>query len=372
MSVRFIHTADWQIGMKAAGLGTAATTVRDARIQSIERILELADDRGVDFLLITGDLFEDNAVDRLLIRKVGDLLARFSRPVFIIPGNHDPLVPGSVWEHPVWAEASNITVAARAEPIELDRCVLYPCPLKEKYSTQDPTSWIDARQSEKIAIGLAHGNVEGLPETEPDYPIPRDASRRRGLDYLAVGHWHSHVPYPEADGSVRLAYSGTHETSKFGERDSGNLLVVEIPARGATPVIECIPTGSLRWMSLRHAVNEEGSLEDVLREVRAIENPETVLLRLSLSGLLFTSDRPRLSSLREIVGARFLFGAVEDEGLIPAPEDDAWIETLPGGPLREAAVRLRQQAVSGTDEQSRTVAARALIELFDLKEQSGT
>jgi hypothetical protein len=36
--IRFIHTADWQIGMKASGLGAAAQVVRDAGLESIERL----------------------------------------------------------------------------------------------------------------------------------------------------------------------------------------------------------------------------------------------------------------------------------------------------------------------------------------------
>ena len=320
--IRFIHTADWQIGMKALGVGSASQTVRDARLASIERLVEIANDRSAELMLVTGDIFEDNAVDRVLVRKVGEMLRSFQGMAYIIPGNHDPLTPGSVWEHAVWRELSNVTVIRENTPIELEECILYPFPLKEKYSTRNPTSWIKAEDSTKIAIGLGHGNVEGLPDMEPDFPIPPDAPARTGLDYLAIGHWHSYAPYPDASGAVRLAYSGTHETTKFGERDSGNVLLVEIEKRGAVPNVECIHTGELNWVTQDIVIDREGALTEVLKVINQIEKPDSTLIRLRLSGVLFASDRAMLNSLIEILEARFLFGILMSEKLIPAPDDD--------------------------------------------------
>ena len=189
--MKFLHTSDWQMGMKADSVGLMADRVRAERLEAAKRVVQTAKEQGAEFILLTGDVFEDNAVDRLLVRKAGEILRAFPGSVYIIPGNHDPLSPGSVWEHGVWQEATNITVFRKPEPVELEGCILFPCPLHEKYSTKNPTAWINAKDVTKPAIGLAHGNVEGIPNGEPDYPIPRDAATRRGLDYLALGHWHS-------------------------------------------------------------------------------------------------------------------------------------------------------------------------------------
>jgi type I restriction enzyme R subunit len=50
--------------------------------------------------------YKHNGVDRVLVQKVADILAGFGGMVYVIPGNHDPLVPGSVWEHPAWKSMS--------------------------------------------------------------------------------------------------------------------------------------------------------------------------------------------------------------------------------------------------------------------------
>jgi len=228
--MRFIHTADWQVGMKASHVGTAAARVREARLSSAVRVGDIARERHADFILIAGDMFDDNGVDRILIQKIADILAGYHLPVYIIPGNHDPFVPGSVWEHPAWRTSDSIHVLKEKTAVDIPGGKLFPCPALEKQSTGDPTLWIPCEDG-NIRIGLAHGTVEGVRQDEPDYPIPRNAAELRGLDYLALGHWHSYASYPGEDGIVRMTYSGTHEQTKFGERDSGNVLFVEISAR---------------------------------------------------------------------------------------------------------------------------------------------
>lgn len=86
--MKFLHTADWQIGMKADFVGHAGQRVRDERIAAGRRLVDAANAEGVDFILVAGDLFEDNAVDRSLVVKTADILAHFNRPVYVIPIFH--------------------------------------------------------------------------------------------------------------------------------------------------------------------------------------------------------------------------------------------------------------------------------------------
>lgn len=358
------------MGMKADAVGRVAERIRAERLDAAKRVVQVARDSGAEMLVLTGDTFEDNAVDRLLIRKVGEILKSFGGPVFLISGNHDPMVPGSVWEHGVWGEASNLRVLSRAEPLELEQCVLFPCPLREKYSTRNPTNWIQAGGCDKVAIGLAHGNVEGLPNGEPDFPIPRDAPIRLGLDYLALGHWHSFARYESSTGECRMAYSGTHETTKFGERDSGNALLVEIEGRGAIPRLTPIKTGRLEWRTMELRVDQPQSLAGLAVELDRLEPADSMLVRLILSGVLFPEDRTALARIEEMLAGRFLFGALDAMGLLPAPEGDGWIESLPPGPVREAARKLQGLASQSLDAQHRAIATQALLQLFELHERA--
>lgn len=357
--MKLLHTADWQIGMRASALGDAGARVREERIAAGRRVVEEARNHGVDFILVAGDTFEDNAVDRVLVQKVADILGAYEKPVFIIPGNHDPLVPGSVWEHPSWKSATNVHVLREEALVEVPGGVLFPCPVREKHSGGNPTTWIPSGRDGRIRIGLAHGTVEGVRQDEPDYPIPRDAAQRAGLDYLALGHWHSYATYPGADGAPYMAYSGTHETTKFGERDSGNVLIVEIPAAGTPPSVSPVHTGGLDWVSVGKELRESGDLARVREQIEALSNAANTIIEITLNGIVMADDRAELEHLEHILESRFLLGRVDAERLQPSPEDDSWISSLPPGVIREAATRLRDSR-----DLSPEVATRALMDLY--------
>src|SRR5690349_9702513 len=140
--MKFLHTADWQIGMRAAQFGEKGESVRGARLESARRVILTARSEGVDFVLVAGDTFEHNGVERLKIREVARILGGAPCPVYIIPGNHDPVMAGSVWEDPVWAEWPSVHVATRAQPIAIPGGTLYACPGAAGDSREDPTSWI--------------------------------------------------------------------------------------------------------------------------------------------------------------------------------------------------------------------------------------
>lgn len=391
--MKFLHTADWQIGMRAAHAGEAASRVREERLAAARRVIEEARSAGAEFILLAGDVFEDNGVERVLVQKVADILAEFGGPVFIIPGNHDPLVPGSVWEHPAWKQAGGSSSSDRAggpvdavqllteeKPVEIPGGQLFPCPIRAKHSGKDPTAWIpprdrEAREESGIRIGLAHGTVEGIHQEEPDYPIARNAAERSGLDYLALGHWHSTATYASADGAIRAAYSGTHEATGFGERDSGNALIVEIARAGAPPVLTPVRTGRLAWTTIEADLREPGDLPRLRASIEALGHTAATLLEVRVGGLLAAADQDELARIEEILASRFLHGRVDASRLRPSPRDESWTAILPAGVVRDAAERLRllaDPAFAGVRPEgaSPEVASRALRELYALAASS--
>ena len=339
--MKFVHTADWQIGMRADSVGDCGPKVREERFAAAKRVIDVAKSENVDFILVAGDVFEDNGVDRKLVQKVADILRSFGGPVLIIPGNHDPLVPGSVWEHPAW-NASNLKIIRENERMEFGQVLIYPCPLREKYSTSNPTAWIQKENDERIRIGLAHGTVEGIRQDEPDYPIPRDTPERTGLDYLALGHWHSYAAYEGSDGNVRMAHSGTHETTKFGERHSGNVLVVEIESHGKAPKIKPIRTGGLNWMSVSEELINQGDVIRVKEFVESIAEPSQTLIQLRISGIMNMEERPELEHIAQILESRFFWSDSDTSQLGASPTDRSWIDDLGPGIIQQAALRLLQ------------------------------
>ena len=67
--MRFLHTADWQIGMKASHVGQAGARVRDERVAAARRVVEAARNAGGEFILVTGHSVEASGADRVLVQK---------------------------------------------------------------------------------------------------------------------------------------------------------------------------------------------------------------------------------------------------------------------------------------------------------------
>ncbi len=366
--MKFLHTADWQVGMKAQASGKAGQRVREERLSAGRRVVEAAKNHHVEFVLVAGDVFEDNGVDRVLVQIAADIMTEFQIPVFVIPGNHDPLTPGSVWEHPAWKSATNVHILKEETAVETPAGLLYPCPVREKNSGRNPLSWIDREEDQSIIrVGLAHGSVEGIPQEEPEHPIPRDAAQKAGLDYLALGHWHSYATYAGEDGAVRMAYSGTPEPTKFGERDSGNALIVEIANKGGAPAINPVKTGVLEWVSMEAEVREPGDLSRVRHKIESLENSDCTLLSVTIDGVLAASEQGELDHIAQILSSRFIMGRLDASRVRPSPEDDTWLANLPPGIIREAAHILREKA--GTAGPGQETAARALMELYAMSRE---
>jgi DNA repair exonuclease SbcCD nuclease subunit len=356
--MKFLHTADWQIGMRAAHVGARAEDVRAARLDTAKAVVDVARQRSVEAILLAGDTFEDNEVSGADVQRIADILDAFGGPVYIIPGNHDPFVQASVWNHSAW-KRERLHLLLAAEPVSIvDGVTLYPCPALSKHSTADPTSWIAEAPADGVRIGIAHGTVRGSRPDEECFPIARDAAERTGLDYLALGHWHSTASFDCDLEHARMAYCGTPETTRFDERDSGNTLLVDVVGRNQLPNVEQISTGRLQWKQLERSIGAEVDVETLVADVEAIERPEATLVKLRLHGLLQPRDVVALGRLRELIDARFpLCARLDDSGLLAAPQDASWFEALPAGLLQSTARKL----LEGTDPNA---AATALQRLY--------
>jgi DNA repair exonuclease SbcCD nuclease subunit len=349
--LKFLHTSDWQMGMKAEYASERAHDIREARLKAAENVLSVARKEGLDFIIIAGDLFEDNAVEPVLVQKVSDLLSCSPCPIYIIPGNHDPFTPNSVYKRELWNQSgSKVHVLNSEEPIEAGAAIIYPCPLSEKSSRQDPTSWIPIEENNRIRIGIAHGSLTISKDiSRDDFPIDPDAATKHGLDYLALGHWHSTSKYPTKDGIERTAYSGTHETTKFGEKDSGQVLVIEIAAKEAEPDIHNIPTGTLQWEQWRRNVTNVDDLRNLIDELGRTDNPGSILLEVILEGTLDAEGLNMIESqLRPILESRYLYYKLM-ERVIPHPTESEMNRLAQGSAMKNAIRRLSEMADPGAD-----------------------
>ena len=97
--MRFIHTADWQIGKPFKRFGDRECVLRQARLTAIEKIGHLAERENAAHVLVAGDIYDTEAPTPRTLLEPLERMRRFANVAWhIIPGNHDPHRPKGVWD----------------------------------------------------------------------------------------------------------------------------------------------------------------------------------------------------------------------------------------------------------------------------------
>ena len=165
----FLHTGDLHLDTPFAGLAGSApdaisARLRDATLRAWDRIVDLAIERAVDFVVVAGDVFE--AETRTLRGQLAfadglERLAARGIPVAVVTGNHDPL---SGWEASVtWpGTARRFGPDVEAVPIVKDGQELarvYGISYAQKAETRDLAARFRRDADAPFAVGLLHGTV---------------------------------------------------------------------------------------------------------------------------------------------------------------------------------------------------------------------
>src|SRR5512136_413286 len=122
MSFRFLHTSDWQLGMTRHFLSEGAEErFSQARFDAIRALGRIAAEKQCRFMLVCGDAFESNQVDRKTVARALEALKEAPVPVFILPGNHDPLNAASVYRSSTFIERKppQVNVIESREPVKI-------------------------------------------------------------------------------------------------------------------------------------------------------------------------------------------------------------------------------------------------------------
>ena len=381
--MKFLHTADWQIGKPFAGIRDEhkRSLVQHARVEAIKRIGVVAREASVDFVVVAGDLFDSPSADRSTVSAACSAVGQMGLPVFAIPGNHDHGGPGSVWEQDFFkreqsALAPNLTVLLEPAPFECDSAVLLPCPLLRRSVSLDLTEWLrspdvfSALSTDKPRIVLAHGSTQTFSgnweDDEEDSAAANllDLSRLPDaeIDYIALGDWHgSKQVHPKA------WFSGTPELDRFakgGDHDPGNILLVEVQ-RGAQPQVTKEATAGLRWNELTFDFADDTALNEFQDRLSALLGQRTNedLIRLRLSGSVGIEASSRLDEILESLEARLLRLKLTNQTRIaPTEAEIDALTTRTSDPLIANVAGQLVERAAGEDDDAQ-VARIALREL---------
>ena len=286
MALKLLHTADWHLGRRFPAFDRdSEVRLTRARLEVVGRILDLAANRDVDAVLCAGDLFDGPDPDAEWWEGLlGEFRNRpWSRPVILLPGNHDPLTPRSVYSPnhrfreglPAYV---HVVDKAGWELEVGDNAVVLANPCTSHAGQTGLAESLPSREDsdERIRIGLVHGQTFDIEGHQTNFPITRGIGFERGLDYLAIGDTHAYRDV-EPDSPVPVVYPSAPEATNFGETDTGQVALVFIPLdRRRRVQVRPERVGSWTWRDVHCRSMAE------LRAIAAEPNLRKTVLRLKL------------------------------------------------------------------------------------------
>lgn len=198
---------------------------------TLSNIVALADEVAADAIWSAGDLYEHEHVTPDTASFLLRTLSEASCPVILAPGNHDPLVPGSLYASAAWPSNVTVVEAARLAPVDLDDGLrLWTA---AHHVTAGTPGFLDGFSVEGQAVhyALFHGSESlGIAREgerkEAHAPFTVEQIERSGLTHAFVGHYHT-----PADGPWHT-YPGNPDPLTFGEQGERGAVVIEIDRDG--------------------------------------------------------------------------------------------------------------------------------------------
>jgi len=259
--LRLLHTADVHLGARFHFLGSRGREQREQLRDTFSRVVDIALNFGVDALLVAGDLFDSPYPGGGLWEEVVHQLGRLDAEgiwTLIVPGTHDRLEPGGVYDRLQRVSMAHVHVFGTEvmSPLPLEGLDLVVYGMASGREGRDAMAGFRAGDEAKWRVGILHASViiPGLVERDAML-VSRESIAASGLHYLALGHWHS--PSDQSSGGVTAFYPGPPEQLEMGSGERGSVLLVELE-EGAPARVKTVPVGRRRFLDVEVDAAELG------------------------------------------------------------------------------------------------------------------
>jgi len=363
--VRFIHTSDWQLGMTRYFLDNEAQArYSAARLDAVSTIGDLASEYNCDFVLVCGDIFESNHVDRQIVVRTLEVLNNYQVPVYLVPGNHDPLDASSVYHFPAFTRSKPDHVNVIESPevinvVEGTQVIGAPWHSKQPLTDLVEQAYSNLNADESILrIVVGHGAVDSLSPNRDDPALIKVGAVENAIatgivHYLALGDRHS---LTNIGDTGRIWYSGTPEPTDFDEVDPGKVVVVDLESGSCS--VTPVQVGLWRFVDQSFEMNGANDLQLLESWLHSQPTKDRSIVRLAFTGTVNITQHSQLEDVLERF--RDLFAAIRvstgrtDLSIIPEDHDfsDLSLAGFAGaavGELREIASGKSEEAKCAQD-----------------------
>lgn len=302
--MRILHTSD--IHLEAPMTRFPAAKVRERKNElfaTFERLVNEASGIGCRVVIIAGDLFDGERITAKAADRVANIIEGHPEVEFLyLPGNHERVafinriartpknlkVFGEGW---TYFDYEGVRIAGRTE------------------IAPDMFDTLSLVEGEKNIVVLHGGIADGV---GGDETIGLAAARGRGIDYMALGHYHSYSVTSIDERGVAV-YSGTPEGRGFDEAgecgfvllDTGSERITHRFCQFAKRTIEVIP------VDISEATRRM-DIEELVRVAVEKISPRDIV-RVVLTGARLPDLYADLDALSERYQDRFYYFEVKDD-----------------------------------------------------------
>ena len=374
--VRFLHTADWQLGMTRHFLkGEAQARFNDARLNAIDQIGNIAINEGCQFVVVCGDVFESNQIERQVLTRALERMGAFPKVTFyLLPGNHDPLDAASIYRSPTFTKhrPDNVVVldgSGRVQPVPGVELIAAPWRNKHPVADLVGEACQELEPTDAVRIVVGHGpndaELYGRDANAPEIiRIAQLEERIRVgmIQFVALGDRHSKTRVGATD---RVWYAGAPEPTDYDEVDPGHVLLVDVDADDVQVVARTV--GTWKFVSEERDLRGEEEIDALEEWLSGLTKKERAIVKLTLIGHVSLAQKTRLDGILVHYGE--LLGALETwerrSELVVLPDELDYGRLELSGFMRDAVEELSEQAQGGEDALK---ARGALALLYRLKE----
>ncbi len=363
MPITVLHTGDVHLGAPFKRLSKRALEQRRQLRQTFQKVVDLALERRVDLFLVAGDLFDSNRVSDAEVGFARNQLERLKEaniPAVFIGGTHDCLADAAVLTRQgVLTDLANVTLLTPEHPQktypELDLTVSGTSNNVNKSRTS-PLAALPKEAGTPMHIGMIHGSL-AIPgkHASNDMPFTPEEVAASGVDYLAVGHWHSLNDI--SSGNVTAYYSGSPEGIDFGEHRAGYVLIVTLE-EGKKPEVEPVRVGTRRFERKKLDVTGMTEHSEITRKIMC-DADGNCALEIVLSGVRKADFVIDGEALKREMAEHFFQILIKDhtELTLEGFDESAFPEHLVIG---QFVRRMRERIEQAPTEEEKQIAEMAL------------
>lgn len=291
--MKFIHTADLHLDSPFLGLQTAPDAlwqlIQQATFQAFEKLVADACEQAVDFICISGDLFDAQAQSIQVQAFLNEQFQRLSDagiPVYLGYGNHDYVSPQQVkLDFP-----ANVHIFGEKPTTyqlttqDHQTVAITGFSYHQRWLTDSPLATFPARGRETYHIGMWHGSQRTGQAAQDHYaPFTVNELLRTNYDYWALGHIHKRQTLHE---QPFIGYSGDPQGLRRSETGPKGYLLVTAQAGQLHP--QFVPTSVITWQTLTVDVAGAKRMTTLINQItdqfQTLKADQHYLVRLQLTG----------------------------------------------------------------------------------------